>query len=109
MARSGDIAFTREDTIRALAQAVKSEPKEAENLKDINRLWIDVNVRTPSKDECERMDGRFLVCRSDGKLYIDSYLYEGNGYSAKGFYVKDSTEVIAWMNLPDPFGKETTI
>ena len=96
---------SRENTILALAQAMKGEPRDPENVKDISSMWIDVEKRLPNEEEVKRMNGHFLVCRSNGKLYIDTYLSEGNGYAPKGFYVKDSTRVVAWMNLPEPFIK----
>lgn len=94
---------SREDTIKALSHAMKPEQVDKEAIRDINSMWIPVEVRTPSYDECKRSNGNFLVSRSDGGIYIDRFIYEGNGYSPKGFYIKDSSEVVAWMNLPEPY------
>lgn len=98
-----DFANRREDTIMALAKSVHKIPTDPENLKDINELWIDIKVRTPNEAECKRMNGYFLTCRSDNTINIDRFLSYGAAYSPKSFFVKDSTDVIAWMNLPDPY------
>lgn len=104
---TGKPANSRENTIMALAQAVrKDNTNSKEDIKDISKMWIDVNDRYPTDEECKRSNGSFLVCRSDGNLYIDKYLSQGNGYSPKGFYIKDTWEVVAWMNLPEPYVPE---
>lgn len=94
---------SREDTIKALSQALRPEQIDKHAIRDINTMWIPVSERTPSAEECKRTNGSFLVSRSDGGIYIDRFIYDGNGYSPKGFYIKDSSEVVAWMNLPDPY------
>lgn len=99
-----DAATIRENTIKALAQSMKPEVTiDKEKIMDINLHWIPVSERTPSEEECKRTNGMFLTCRDDGYIQIDKYFYDKDSYSSRGFYIKDSSEVVAWMNLPDPY------
>jgi|GEM_PF-5663356 len=103
--RKGE-ANSREEMIKALANSMRPEPKvDKAAIRDINALWIPVSLRTPSEDECKRCQGLFLTSRSDGVVQIDKFFYDKSGYGAKGFYVRDNTEVEAWMNLPDVYEK----
>ena len=98
-----DKYMTRANTIAGLAAAFSAEKVDANVIMSINSMWVAVSDRLPNKEECARSQGEFLVCRSDGKIYIDKFLQEGNGYAPRGFYILDgATEVVAWMNLPDP-------
>lgn len=99
---------TREDTIKALAQSMKKEVTiDKEEILDINMHWIPVSERTPSEEECKRTNGMFLTSRTDGYVQIDKFFYDKDGYTSRGFYVKDRSEVVAWMNLPDPYSADT--
>lgn len=101
---------SREDIILGLKKSFdKVEDEVKSEIKDINQFWnylpsdTHKNGRYPNDQEVERMGGKFLVCRADGGIYIDTFLRERAKFGPKQAFVvlEENNPVIKWMNLPD--------
>lgn len=103
-------ANMREDLIKELQKSFdKTEDVLKTQVKEINQYWVNVpsdknkDGRFPNEEEVKRYNGKFLVCRADGELYIDTFLSDMARYGTKSSFVviEHNNPVVKWMNLPD--------
>lgn len=94
----------RADTIAALAEKfAPAEKKEVVGRVEISSLWVDVRDRLPNEEERKRYNGRFLVCREDGGIFIDEFKGMTPSSKSGSWIVLETSQVVAWMNLPDVY------
>lgn len=100
---------SRDDLIKELQKSFdKTEDILKTQVKEINQYWNFVpgdgkEGRFPNEEETKRHNGKFLVCRADGELYIDTFLSDMARYGTKSSFVviEHNNPVVKWMNLPD--------
>lgn len=101
---------SREDLIMSLKKSFdKAEDAVKNEIKDINQFWNYIpsdthkNGRYPNEVEIARTGGKFLVCRANGELYIDTFLKEREKFGPKSSFIviEENNPVVKWMNLPD--------
>lgn len=76
--------------------------------KHMNGGWISVEERLPSKEECEKNDGAFLVQSCTGEMFVgkifNEYVSEANDY--ENHLKCCNTYIAAWRPLPEPYRAE---
>ena len=92
--RRNEFSGSRENAIMALAQSMKGNDAPEQKEIESNKLWTNVKDKLPSEKEIIRMDGKFLVSTTAGKVSIASYTGLGDSFPR---------DVVAWMNLPEAY------
>ena len=100
----------REDLIKELKKSFdKVEDTLKTEAKELSTYWVNVPTednkvgRFPNEDEVKRYNGKFLVCRADGEMYVDRFISDKSRYGSSSSFVliEPNNPVVKWMNLPD--------
>lgn len=73
-----------------------------------NSGWISAEERLPTKEECEKNDGAFLVQSCTGEMFVgkifNEYVSVANDY--ENHLKCCNTYIVAWRPLPEPYRAE---